>query len=96
MRETGYYSCCGSKMYIPRTSVQKSSDQPFSYHAGTDGASEPEHGLLTEQVINANKKCFGCSSEKLEFGLQPTMKDCFNEAEVTAVYHTQRYRDLIT
>lgn len=39
--------------------------------------------LLTEQVAIANQKRFGRSSEKLEIDGQLTMKECFNEAEVT-------------
>jgi transposase len=39
--------------------------------------------LLTEQVAIANQKRFGRSSEKLEFDGQLTMKECFNEAEIT-------------
>jgi transposase len=39
--------------------------------------------LLTEQVAIANQKRFGRSSEKLELDGQLTMKECFNETEVT-------------
>ncbi|HKM34006.1 MAG TPA: transposase [Lachnospiraceae bacterium] len=40
--------------------------------------------LLTEQVSIANQKRFGRSSEKLELDGQLSLKDCFNEVEVTA------------
>lgn len=40
--------------------------------------------LLTEQVAIANQKRFGRSSEKLEIDGQLSMKECFNEAELTA------------
>ena len=39
--------------------------------------------LLTEQVAIANQKRFGRSSEKLGLDGQLSMKECFNEAEVT-------------